>query len=69
MKIAGIILIVLGILGLVYGGFRYAYPDKIVDAGPLQISVTRHESVPIPPIIGAVGVAAGIALLVVGGKK
>ena len=69
MKIAGLVLLVLGILGLVYGGFRVAYPDKVVDAGPLQISVTRHESVPIPPVLGGIAVIGGIALILMDKKK
>ncbi len=69
MKIIGIVLIVLGVVGIGYGGFRYAYPEKIVDAGPLQVSVTRHESVPIPPILGALALAGGIVLIGFGGRK
>ena len=69
MKIAGIVLVALGILGLVYGGFRIAYPDKVVDAGPVQISVTKHASFPIPPVLGAISIAAGVGLLVVGSRK
>ncbi len=69
MKIAGIILVALGILGLVYGGFRIAYPDKVVDAGPLQISVTKHKSVDIPPLLGAIAVVGGVVLILVGRKK
>jgi xanthosine utilization system XapX-like protein len=66
MRIAAIILIVLGVLGLLVGGFRVAYPDKVVDAGPLEVSVTKHETIPIPPILGGLALAAGVALLVAG---
>ena len=51
MKIAGLILIVLGILALVYGGFTMVYPDKVVDAGPIEISVDKKKSVPLPPLL------------------
>ena len=54
---------------MVYGGFRLAYPDKIVDAGPLQISVTRHESFPVSPVVGAGAIIAGVALILLGKKK
>jgi hypothetical protein len=64
MKIAAIVLIVLGVIGLVVGGFRIAYPDKVVDAGPLEVSVTKHEDIPIPPILGGLALAAGVGLLV-----
>ena len=69
MKIAAIILILLGVLGLVYGGFSYVRSDKVVDIGALEISVDRKESVPIPPILGGVALLAGIGLLVMDGRK
>lgn len=69
MKIAGLILIVLGVLALVYGGFTMVYPDKIVDAGPIQISVDKKRDIPLPPILGAVALAGGIGLLVMGRKE
>jgi hypothetical protein len=69
MKIAGFVLIVLGILGLIYGGFSFVYPDKVVDAGPLQISVDKKKSIPIPPLIGIVALVGGVGLVVMDRKK
>jgi hypothetical protein len=66
MRTAAIILIVLGVLGLLVGGFRIAYPDKVVDAGPVEVSVTKHKEIPLPPILGAVALVAGVALLATG---
>jgi hypothetical protein len=66
MRIAAIILIVLGVIGLLVGGFRIAYPDKVVDAGTIDVSVTKHENIPIPPILGGLALAAGVVLLMVG---
>ena len=66
MRIAAIILIVLGVLGLLVGGFRIAYPDKVIDAGPVEVSVTKHKTVPLPPLLGGLALAAGVALLVAG---
>ena len=69
MKILAIVLIALGLIGLVYGGFRVAYPDKVIDAGALQVTVTKHKTLPIPPILGVVALSAGIGLLVVDRKS
>lgn len=63
MKIIATVLIALGLVGLLYGGFRVAYPDKIIDAGALQVTVTKHKELPIPPILGAVALAAGVGLM------
>lgn len=59
----GIVLIVLGIVALAYQGFSYTTREKVVDAGPIQISADRERTVPIPPVIGALALAAGVVLL------
>ena len=69
MKILGIVLIVAGIVALVYGGFSYTTTKKDVDMGPLQISHKQNHSVPLPPILGVVGIVAGGALVYFGAKK
>ncbi len=63
MKIAGLVLVVLGVVGLLYGGIRYTYKDKVVDAGPIQITRDKSESIPLPPIAGGIMLVAGVALL------
>jgi len=69
MRIAGIILIVLGALGLAYGGFSYTRRRDTVSLGPLTATVTQRESVPIPPILGGIALIAGVALLFMGKRK
>jgi hypothetical protein len=69
MKIAAIVLIILGAIGLAYGGFKVAYPDKIIDAGPIQVTVTKQRTLPIPPILGAVALAGGVILFIVGSRR
>jgi hypothetical protein len=66
--LVGIVLIVLGILGLAYGGFSYTTRERVVDAGPIQIDATRRHTVPIAPIVGGLALAGGIVLLVTGRK-
>ncbi len=63
MKIAGLVLIVLGVLGLLYGGIRYTTRETVVDVGPIHIDADRERSIPIAPIAGAILVAAGAAVL------
>ncbi len=64
MKILGVLLVVLGLLGLLYGGITWTRKDKVVDAGPIEITADKHERVAIPPIAGGLLVVAGVALLV-----
>ena len=69
MKIAGILLIVLGLVALAYGGFSYTKREKIVDIGPIEATAETRETVPLPPILGALALAGGVVLLIVGSKK
>lgn len=65
----GLILIVLGVLGLVYGGITYTRNRQAVDIGPLEINVEEKESIPVPPLLGGLAIAAGVVVLVLGGRK
>ena len=69
MKIAGVLLIVVGLIALAYGGFSYTKREKILDLGPLQATTETRKTVPLPPIFGGVAVAAGVALLFVGSRR
>jgi hypothetical protein len=69
MKMAGIVLIVLGALALAYGGFSYTKREKIVDLGPIQATAETRETVPLPPILGAVALVGGIVMVVAGSRK
>jgi uncharacterized membrane protein len=69
MKMAGILLIVLGVVALAYGGFSYTKREKIVDLGPIQATAETRETVPLPPILGGLALAGGIVLLIAGSKK
>jgi hypothetical protein len=69
MKIIGIVLIVLGVISLAYGGISYTTREKVLDVGPIEATAERHRTLPLPPVIGGVALAAGLGLLVVGSKK
>lgn len=62
-------MIVLGILMLVWTGFSYTKKEKVVDAGPIQISADREKSVNWPPYIGGIILIAGVVILVTSKKS
>ena len=64
--IIAVALIVLGVLGLLYGGFSYTSRDRVVDAGPIKVDADRTHTVPIAPIVGVVLLVGGAALLATG---
>ncbi len=67
--IVGLILIAIGIIALAYGGFSYTKREKVIDAGPLQVSANREKTVPLPPILGGICLVGGIVLVVVGTRN
>jgi hypothetical protein len=69
ISMAGILLVVLGALALAYQGINYTHREKIIDVGPIHATADERKTIPLPPIVGAIGVAAGVALLVVGGRQ
>ena len=62
------ILIALGLFGLAWGGFTYTTREKLVDIGPIHATHDETHNVQLPPILGAVALIGGIALLVAGKK-
>ena len=69
MKIAAIVLIVLGVISLAYGGISYTREKKVVDLGPLQATTRTRETLPLPPVLGLAAIAGGVVLLVVSSRK
>jgi len=68
-KSIGVILLVVGIIMLVYGDFTYTKKEKVIDAGPIQVSADKQHTVNWPPYAGGILVVGGIVLLLVGKKK
>jgi hypothetical protein len=65
-KALGLILIALGLVGLIWGGFSYTTRKKVVDIGPIHATRDQTHNVPLPPIAGALALIGGVALLVTG---
>lgn len=68
-RIAGIILLVIGVISLGIGGFRYTTRERVVDAGPIQVNADRTHNVPISPILGGVFLVGGALLLASSGRR
>ena len=68
-KVIGIVLIVAGLLGLVYGGFSYTKDTTVVKLGPVELTAKEKETVNVPMWVGVGAIVAGAVLLAMGGKK
>jgi hypothetical protein len=68
-KIIGILLIVGGVLGLVFGGFSFTKETTKANLGPISLSVQEQKTVNVPLWASIIAIAAGAAVLVAGGRK
>jgi TRAP-type C4-dicarboxylate transport system permease small subunit len=69
VKIAAIVLIVAGALGLAYGSFTYTKETHQAKLGPIELSIKDRETVNVPIWLSVAAIVAGGALLFFGGKK
>lgn len=63
MKALGAVLLVVGVLALVYGGVSWTRKDKVIDAGPIEVTADKKQSVALPPLAGLALVAGGLVLV------
>jgi drug/metabolite transporter (DMT)-like permease len=68
-RIAGIVLLVAGILSLIYGGFSYNRETVGAKLGPIELKVTEKQTFSVPIWAGVGAAVAGAALLALGGRK
>ncbi|MEE1885782.1 hypothetical protein [Pedobacter flavus] len=68
-KSVGIILMILGLVMLVWTGFTYTKKEKIVDAGPIEITSDKKESVNWPPFAGGIALVAGVLVFIASKKN
>jgi uncharacterized membrane protein HdeD (DUF308 family) len=69
VTLVGVALIVLGVLALAYQGITYTTREKVIDLGPIQASVDKKKSIPLPPIVGALALAGGVVMVIIGSRK
>jgi len=69
ITLLGIVLIVLGLAALAYQGFTYTTRETVIDIGPIKATADREKTIPLPPILGIVAVAGGVALMIAGSRK
>ena len=58
-----VILIVIGVMALAYGGLSFTTKEKVVELGPLKIEKDKTHSLALPPVLGLLALVGGIAVL------
>jgi uncharacterized membrane protein len=66
---AGLILIVLGVVVLVFGGISYNKKKNVLDLGGVHVTTTQHQRIDFPPILGGLIVLGGLVLVVAGSRR
>jgi len=69
MRIAGFVLIAIGVISLAVGGITYTKREKVLDIGPIQATADRQKTIPLPPLLGGLALAGGIVLVIASSKK
>ena len=69
MKTIGIVLVILGIVALVYGGFSYNKSRTVLQVGSVNVTATESKSVAVPAVAGVIVLVGGIGLLVTGKRR
>jgi hypothetical protein len=62
--LVGLILVLLGVIGVAYGGITYTRRREVARVGPLQVTAREDRTIPISPIVGGVAIIAGAALII-----
>ena len=68
LKMAAIVLVAAGVLGLVYGGFSYTKETHDAKLGPIEFTIKDKQRVNVPVWAGVGAIVIGGVLLLVGGK-
>jgi hypothetical protein len=69
LMVVGILLIIIGIVAFAYGGFSFTTTEKVAEIGPLKVEKEKTRRLPLPPILGALALAGGVVLLIVGARS
>lgn len=69
MRIVGLVLVVIGLIGLLWGGVFWTRERTVVDIGPIEAKAQEREGVPISPIVGGLILVAGVVLMIVPSRR
>ncbi len=59
MKMLGIILLIIGVISLVWGGITYVKDRDTVDLGVVKVTTEDKDRISIPPVLGIVALVVG----------
>ena len=63
MRLIGILLLILGVVVLLFQGLSFVIPKDTVDLGAFAITVYKDYTISLPPVVGAIFMVTGAALI------
>lgn len=69
VAIIGIILIVVGTAGLIWGGFEFPRDREVAEVGPVEVQAETTEDIRIPEWLAGVSLIGGVVLVIAGTRK
>lgn len=67
--VLGIVLLLAGLAVLAWPAIPYTERNKAVDIGPIEVQTEQEKHVIVPPLVGIVAAASGVALMVMGRRN
>lgn len=67
--IIGIILIIVGTAGLIWGGFEFPRTREVAEVGPVEVQTETQEDINIPQWLAGLVLGSGVVLVIVGSRK
>ena len=64
-QVIAVVLIGVGLAALLLGRVSWTREKTVLDIGPIEAKTREHETIAIPPIVGGLLLAGGVALLLV----
>ncbi len=69
MKLIGLLLVLLSGISLIYGGIQYQQRHTVAQIGDLKATTTETKHLEIPPVVGVVGLIAGLGLILMDSRR
>ena len=69
MKPVGAVLVILGMLGLMFGGISYNKKETIAQIGDLKMQATEKKQLALPPAVNGLAILVGAALWFRAGRR
>lgn len=65
----GMLMTIIGAIMLIWTWFTFTKKEKVIDAGPIQVSADKQENVNWPPYLGGILLIGGIVIVASAKKR